>query len=901
MKIWKSLLILLFILLLAGGGFWVYKNYFSVRKVNGLELISQDAVFVFETYTGAETWNTLVNDPVWGIFQTFPAFERISNQLVSIDSLSGEKGQIAKLIQDEQLTISLHSTGIENFDLLFTLNLNPNKTSGIIEEIKTKIPAGSRFQNRMYSDQEVIEFYDSANERLWSIAILGDLVTFSSSSFLVEQSIRFYMNETQEDFYDLVSGTAIDKNGPGRLLLSGKGIAALLKGVAGNRENQAISGLEVMNSGVALNLAFQDGSLEFTGPIVYPDQINFTPSIRANITAIESLISNRTLSLTQFNLESIYETQKLENRAFPFRSTLAGEIQRKLTDKGFFDNLTGELYLLDLENYGGSDHNLALLANTENAAPAISLLKEFQTSENEENSDFYMDYEILFLSEEEFPAHLFGGKFPGFGQTFVTRVNNILIFSNSQQAMKLILDDFSSNNTWRNSPNAPEAKSALSAASGFSRIYLIDKIWNNWTKLTNPSWSAFIQKYSNSFRSFQWLAFRINDYPDRTEATLSLPYKSDFKPQKVETEAISLQPNNAVTLSAPLIYGPVSVTNYQDNTEDILVQDENNVMHLFNGVGQEVYSYPLDGPIVSNVFQVDYYKNGKLQILLTTKDKIYGIDRLGNLLPGYPFDLGNEYISELNLVDYSNTKEYRYFISTEEGNLYLLDKSGDQLDGWNPLSIGEKTTGAPAHYRIPGKGDFMAALGEKGNLYLFNRRGEKERGSPVNIGESILSQGIVWRDPRSRSFQFVTITTNGEIIKANFDGEISYRNQLIKNDRDSEFMLIPDQKGNDFVFVSRQFNEVSVLDKDEKTLMNLPVASDELLYQYFDFGGERQIFALTDLTQEFSYLYDMKGNLLTTMPLESSNAIQITYQASQGQYLIRTINGSRLTEFLLAD
>lgn len=901
MKIWKSLLILLFIILLAGGGFWIYQNYFSSRRINSLDIISQDAVFVFETYQGAETWNTLVNDPVWGIFQTLPAFDKLSKQLVTLDSLTGENGQIAKLVQNEQLTISLHSTGIENFELLYTLNLNPLKTSGLIEDIKTKIPAGSRFQNRMYSDQEVIEFYDSENNRGWSISMLGDLVVFSSSSFLVEQAIRYYMNENQETFSSLITGAPISTDSPGRLLLSGKGLAAMLKGIGGNRENQAIASLEIMNAALALDLSFEEGRLEFVGPVYFPDPINFTPSIRANLTAIESLISNRTLSLTQFNLESIFETQKIENRAFPFRSTLIGEIQRTLTDRGFFDNFSGELYLLELEKYGGSDQNLALLARTVDVSTPLDLLKEFQKSENEENSDFYLDYEILFIPEEEFPAHLFSGKFPGFGQTFVTSVNDILVFCNSQQAMKLILDDFTSNNTWRNSPNSPSAKSELNSTSGFSQIYLINEIWSKWTKTTNPSWSSFLQKYSGSFQSFPWLSLHINKLPDRTEATLKIPYKSDFKAEIKQVEAISLQPNKTISLNQPLIYGPATALNYQDNSQDILVQDDSNVIHLFNEIGDEVYTYPLDGPIVSQIFQIDYYKNDKLQILLATKNKIYGIDRLGNLLPGYPFDLGNEWISNLNLVDYSNNKDYRYFISTEDGNLYLLDKTGQQLEGWDPLSIKVKTTGAPAHYRIPGKGDYMAALGEDGNLFLFNRRGEKQAGTPIKLGEAIKSEGIVWRDPSSRSYKFVAITSNGEIIHSNFNGEIGYRNQLVKDDRDSEFTLVPDQKANDFIFVSRQYNEISILDRSEKLLMKIRVSSENLIYQYFDFGSDRQIFALTDLTQEFSYLYDLDGNLLTTMPLESSNSVQITYQSSKGQYLIRTISGSRITEFLLAD
>lgn len=901
MKIWKSLLILLTILLLLGAGYWVYKKYFFSRKINNLELISQEAIFVLETYQGAETWNALVNDPVWEILSTLPAFQKFSSQLTTLDSLSGGSGEIAKSLSGKQLTVSLHSTGIETFELLFTVNLNSNQALNLIEGIKNRIKAGSRFLSRNYSEVEVLEYYDAKNSRLWSLSIMEDLILISSSSFLVEEAIRFYLSEGQESFSNIVASTPYDKDSPGRLLLSGKGIASLLKGVTKDRESQSIAALEILSEGLVLNLIFEEDQLVFKGPLVSEKGVNFTPSIQANLPAIESVISNRTLALTQYNLESIYETQKLENRAFITRSTLSGEIQRTLTDRGFLDSFTGEIYQINLENYGGADQNLAIIARSTDPTFALGLIKEFQEEAKIEASDFYLGYEILYLAEEEFPAHLFAGKFPGFGQTFVTALEEVLIFTNSQQAMKLILDDFESGNTWGKSSQAPDAKNGLSPTSGFTRLYLIDQIWENWTKTTNPSWSSFLQKYSGSFRSFPWVSLKINQIQDKTEATLTFPHTSERKAKPTETGAISLQPSKNIPFKSALIFGPKSVINFQDQTEDILVQDTDNVLHLINSGGEEVFAVKLSGPVVSDVFQIDFYKNGKLQLLLATEEKIYGIDRLGDLLPSYPFDLGGESISHLNLVDYSNTKEYRYFISTNDGDLYLLDKNGKQLEGWNPLKLGERAISPPAHVRVPGKGDFMIAQTEKGRLHLFTRRGEKQTGSPIQLGESLKSALAVWQDPKAKSLQLVGITANGEVIHSNFSGEVGYRNQLIKEDRDSEFQLVQDQKGNDFVFISKQFNEVSVMDRTEKILFKTKVSDENLIYQYFDFGSNRQIFALTDLVQEFSYLYDLKGNLLTTMPLESTGPIQITHQSSQGQFLIRTISGAKLTEFLLSD
>jgi hypothetical protein len=333
----------------------------------------------------------------------------------------------------------------------------------------------------------------------------------------------------------------------------------------------------------------------------------------------------------------------------------------------------------------------------------------------------------------------------------------------------------------------------------------------------------------------------------------------------------------------------------------VLIQDIENKLHLINSGGEKVFSYQLNSPIISDVFQVDYYKIGKLQILVATDSKIYGIDRLGNPLPGYPIDLADEQITHLNLIDYSNEKDYRYFISTSKGNLYLLDKVGKQLDGWNPLPIGEKTIAPPTHIRVPGKGDVLLAQTEAGKFHLFSRRGEKLASSPFSLGGNFNSPMLFKYDPSSKRGYLVGITSIGEIINSDLEGQIYYRNQLIKEDKDLDFQLVQNPNQTGFVFVSRQYNQVTVLDSSERPLFTVKHSDKNLIYQYFDFGSNRQIFALTDLEQEFCYLYDLQGKLMTATPLESKGKIQITYQPTLDQFLIRAIRGDKLIEFQLAN
>ncbi|NDE60967.1 MAG: hypothetical protein EB038_01900 [Cyclobacteriaceae bacterium] len=175
----------------------------------------------------------------------------------------------------------------------------------------------------------------------------------------------------------------------------------------------------------------------------------------------------------------------------------------------------------------------------------------------------------------------------------------------------------------------------------------------------------------------------------------------------------------------------------------MILQDLSNTLTLINSAGEQVFDQVLDGPIVSEAFQIDFYKNGKLQLLVATANYLYGIDRLGESLPGFPVKLPGEKIAHLNLLDYDQNREYRYFISTEEGNLWLLDKAGKPLEGWNPLTLGETSIGPPFHVRVSGKGDFMVALGSSGKIHLFNRRGEIQTGSPVVLKEKHRSPLVI--------------------------------------------------------------------------------------------------------------------------------------------------------------
>lgn len=898
MKIWKSLLVLLFLALVAWGTYEAYQKYAYNRSINSLELISSDAIFVFETKQADQTWKEVLSHPLWLSLSQFPAFQTFQQHWIALDSLSGEEDFVSKTLRNKQVTISYQAEGKDDFSLLYTINFGSESPLEFLESLKPKVPKTSRLQSRTYSEQEIIDVIGPNNSIQWSITSLNNVLLISSSSFAIEEAIRFYLSDSPNRLSEKIIDPLSQDSGLGRLIISSKGIAKLLKGVSQSQETMAIQELESFDHYLALTLYLEENQLLFKGPMQWREEVQFLPSVQAQLSDFESLISTRSLSITQINLKDGYETQKLKNSAFVPISTVSGEIQSRLIDRGFFDYLSGEQYLLNLEPLEGGQENLALLVKSSQIDQAWNFLQEYRDTTEFNPVERYLENEILFFPEENFPAHLFNGKFAGFQQTYISRIGDILLMSNSAAGMKVLLDDHFQGETWDKKAPGPDQKLLL-PSSGYSKIILLNKLWPTWTQLTNPTWSTFLQKYAAALQSFTTLSFRINQSTLGPEASLSLRYNAQSPGDSLQKKSFDLIPSKEVSFSKLLGYGPKAIKNFNDGSEDLVLQDLSNTLYLINSAGEQVFDQVLDGPIVSEAFQIDFYKNGKLQLLVATANYLYGIDRLGESLPGFPVKLQGEKITHLNLLDYDQNREYRIFISTEQGNLWLLDKGGKPLEGWNPLALGETSIGPPFHVRVSGKGDFMVALGSSGKIHLFNRRGEIQAGSPVVLKEKLRSPLVINKSTTPPTLY--AISDGGEVSTITFSGETLKTSQFLKTNRDDRFTYLPDQKGTSFLILLQQFNKIQFLSEQEKSLLTVPISGGKARVGYFNFGPDRKLIAVTDLEKKMGYLYDLSGNLVISSPMPSEGEIQLSHRAELSQYFIRTRVGTTVYEFVIPD
>lgn len=902
----KTILIIVLVVLLSIAAFLAVNNDFFFKKADPLTLIPSNAVLVFETQEPVMAWNEIVTQPIWERLSSIPALNKMEGHLMTLDSLAGKSGNLDKALKGQQFVLSLHPIGRDEFDFLFAIGFEEDGLSDFLSQIKSGVADPSGIKTRNYSGVTLHEFPVNSGSGVFTYGIYENILLASHTSFLVEDAIRLVKSTELKNFketYLALFQPQETVQGMGVLRIGSSGLSKLFASATTDRTDDFSRQLKDLQMAANFRFVFEEDKFNLFGELspVSGAPISIYSTADKNIEAFNAFISNRTAI---FRYHHLGQSGDLHNRLpeiSQFRNTILAEIESQLLSRGFFDNLSGEVGLMVFEGFNKEELEKVLLIPVKDVKTSLKMLEDFSVQLNQGDrelliKDRHRGNEFFPLGLEEFPMHLFEGRFEGFGETVVSSLGEYIIFANSIRTLKNYLDDYGNDSMWGKSVYQKEYVENVPKTAVFSQLIDVNKFYNLMLPALTPNWRSVFQRYAQEIQAFDMISLSISSENEKANVQVSFDYH--LEPIR-KTADILLTRSREVTFNQTLVYGPKVLENFNDKSKEYLVQDENMTLHLINSGGDRVFSRDLSGVILSQVFQVDYYKNDKLQVVFATKEGIYGFDRIGEPLPDFPIVLPDgKSIAHFNVVDYDKSRDYRFFVSDESGDLYIFDQGGQLLEGWNPRRSTGSLAAPPAHHRIPGMGDFMVSLHENGNLEIMNRRGESRIGSSVRLGESVSTEyGLT--DRGGSVAQLVSINDAGELVKVNFNGELTYRNQLFRPDRETKFKIVPNQNGDNFLIVIHQFNKINILSQDEESLFNWEILSEDLYFQWFSFGYQKDIFVVIDRVQEFVYLFNLKGELLNSKPLNGKTPISVSYSGSRNEFLIHTIFEKSLMEFKL--
>lgn len=861
-------LVLIFVL---AGGYFLYKNYFNTAALTAWDIVPTETILVYEGSSceaciekvKTSTVIKLVNKAVFASQK---------------DSLKVFTNLILSNFRQGAL-ISMHITKKDDFDFVFYLPNNPQldqQFNAVLAKVTKEKAAGSIvIADREYNGIKINEI--SLEERTFSWVNIENVWVASFTAVLIEDVIRTYKlggaNFRSElgRVYELPK----IKNDGGNIYLSLKKVAEWLSLFAADEPAAFIhqfgkSALLDVKIGSNRNFVLNGFCLDSASN---PNYILSSFSGQRPVPfTLKHFVSNRALMFASYGISdgaSFSRDLRLFNQQNkPLRDTLQKiSATLKVDTEKLVHKISGELGVCWMESKGQTLSKVLIINSPPSTADWITA---FNTLSEKLSIDtvFYekfSSYEIRQLPLYRFPEKVFWPLVSGFNTSYYTSSGDAIFISENLEELKRFLEDIDREETWGKSVVQNQFLESTLLESNVSLYVNTPRIWSVLENSLHPKWKKFVQDNKSLVTSLGMGAVQFSHLNDSYYTNVSW---SDGQAGPSPKKAIAAN-DKIITNFNEALYRFFVVKSHVNKRDEILVQDSSRNVRLVSADGKVLWKLSIDGFIRDGVEQVDYFNNGKLQYFFATPGVLHIIDRLGNNVSPFPVKIREQDIEFVSIVDYDHSKKYRFLVAGKSGKLWMYDKAGINLDGWKPKDVGDGLFAPARHHRIRGK-DYILSIRKDGIVYLMNRRGETLRNFPLNLnarpsGEYYLETG----NSLENTF-FVVISRDGFRIKFTTAGKVHSRETLLKNTVDARFGMVREKDSKSYLILRQEAKQLTLFDDNLKPLVVSDfIGNNSAEIQYMDFGAGKIYIAITDASQDLSFVYDGQGELITTIPVDS--------------------------------
>ncbi|MBC8265600.1 MAG: hypothetical protein H8E84_01405 [Flavobacteriales bacterium] len=426
-----------------------------------------------------------------------------------------------------------------------------------------------------------------------------------------------------------------------------------------------------------------------------------------------------------------------------------------------------------------------------------------------ENKSEHDGFSIYNIAQSNLLAFLFGDIFLVKENAYFVAIEDYLIFGNSPASLEYIIDNYSSNNTLSQSKHFQKFQQQISGKSNLFFYVNPGKSAEKLNNALNKKWKNLYAINEDSLQKFTAFSYQLNVGNPLFLNNIILFYDKDFK-QDLKQEWYG-------QLDSSFAIKPQIISDYRTGKEQVFVQDNSNKIYLFSTSGEKLWEEQIEGKIMGEVSQVDFYKNKKLQIFFNTKEKIYIIDRLGRAVDDFPKTLPSNATSPHAIFDYSKNRNYRIIVAAEDGKLYNFDKKGKEVKGWKFEATNSIVNEKSQHFTKNGK-DYILYPDKNKKLVLLARNGSRR------VAFNDIAHFTNYPLQISKKGTLYGITNQGKLWIGNVNGnatEIPLPN-LTKN---SLFIINSIDTKIDKEFIYTNDKTVFVVDENFKLLHSFEVAN----------------------------------------------------------------------------
>lgn len=877
-----------------------YLFFFQRNEYTGesaMKAIPLSTPLVIRLNNPADLAAKLLTNPMWLALSDLPQVQKVGQLIRWTDSLRVQAPELASLLADREWFIALYRNGSMEMTPVFLVTLRNKAEAELVDRYGRMYgeQAGWQLFDRKYQHALLHEMNNPKNgQMVLSWTDWNGIAIFSSGSVFIEDAIRETANKEKENRADfdmilktigkqcdlniLVNHQTADKLLSPCLSAGMKTLSEAQKKWAGwsgfdvllKDDRLSLSGFSTLSSnGPYLASAWLNQSSGQARPeTILPQSTNWF--LGYTISQADRFFSDYQLFLSQLNRADQRNNQlkKIEN----LTGTKIDQLFSELIDK--------EMAVASLNNKQGE-----LLAGkcwvikVKSGTSAIERLSKWQLAYVESMklpaSEWSFNYQfdpttsftIYRNPSPGLPSILFGPTFEAFNLNYFSSFGNYLIFTDTPESMTTLLESNILGETLNGQTDYTRFQSELTAKSNINfycntalSLPLVNQFFN-------PSISESLSRHEQTrkFRQFDWQVVSSGNML-YNNACLYFNEEIKSKPQTIWKSH----------LEASSDFKPQFVKNHNDTqNREIMVQDVENNLYLISAAGRIIWKIKLDGPIMSEIYQIDFFKNGKLQYFFNTENRLHLIDRNGNNTGNYPVNLRDKATNGVAVFDYDNNRSYRFFIACSDNHVYAYETSGNLVEGWSMFRTDHPVRQKVAYFRSEGK-DYIVVSDDM-NDYILNRKGEIR--VPVqNIFPHSVNNPVCFEDyTASNAPRLIATDTEGRIHYTWLDGHTEVK-EIKTYPADHFFTAVNLDQDNQLEYLFVSGANLEVYDDNYELLLqksfDAPISYAPNVYH---FSKTDIKIGLVSQSNAMIYLINTDGSLHEGFPLEGTSPFSIGF------------------------
>jgi len=857
-----------------------------------IDAVPQEAAVILDTKNFIRFSEFLLKDTSLLVeLKKSSLFRESVKNLILFDSLFQNNKKLKDAFSDNQLVISLQASGRNSSDFLYIIAANPEYTSqnfaDIITSFETSKPKISliTYENTAIYHVKYSHAHHLNNSEFY-FSICDGLLLSSASEFPINRAIRQLKNDisivSDPDFKTIYTETT--RQSKNNIIINFNNLSDIGTHIFDNSTNKSAQFCAKFSKWAGYSMSLDNGNNLNLEGIANVD--NSYLHVFANEEPMTNDVikffpeKSSTFVILNFDKGSVFQknymhylSEKHQLNSYKRQIELMyRDYSVKITDYRFIDAIGGNVALVYEDiNKNGTEQNSYAFAHLADKSKMEAVLDTFIHAYSQKlkipvdmlSIDFESHGKTITLHKwpaSQIMENYFGEFFSDFHAGAYTLIDNWLVFGNSIPALRSFFETYQSGNTFENRSDCKSLFESISQKSNLTVYSDAAHSLSLWQKMLNTEIFDKINKNAQFLRKFRGPVFQFSGNSGKMNATAFINFSG-----KLESGNGTIWECRLDTLQNAV---PFEVKNHITGEKEILIQDRRNMLYLIDKDGKIVWKRKLDGKILDNIHQVDYYKTGKLQYLFNTRETLYLFDRNAQNVGPYPVKLKTKASCGISVFDYDKNRNYRILLATINNKISLLNINADAIGGWKFSKTSKPVLNPLQYFSYKGKDYIIFADRQK--IYILDRNGNVRVKPAADFPTGTHVKFFLEPDTETSKARFVTTNASGDVHFIYLNGTV--KKMTLKNCFPEHYFSYIDINGDnkqEFIFLNK--NEIVVFDRNNTEIFsykfNNTISDAPMLWNI----SEKQVkIGVVSRSENKIYLFDANGKFTEKFPHEGN-------------------------------